>query len=61
MLMALRMMVSPALTVSPSFIVGSRTMVGASAKEKKETKTNIESEKEGGLIYCFFFFNVHKK
>lgn len=39
MLMALRMMVSPALTVRPSFIVGSRTMVGASAKEKKEKQT----------------------
>lgn len=33
MLMALKTMVSSALTVSPSFIVGSRTMVGASAKK----------------------------
>lgn len=35
MLMALKTMVSPALTVSPSLIVGSRTMVGASAEEKE--------------------------
>lgn len=33
-LMALKTIVSPALTVSPSFMVGSRTMVGASAKKK---------------------------
>ena len=52
MLMALRMMVSPALTVSPSFIVGSRTMVGASAKE---TKTNIVIRKGRWLNILFFF------
>ena len=59
MLMALRMMVSPALTVRPSFIVGSRTMVGASAKEKKR-KTNIVIRK-GRWLNLLFFFNMHKK
>lgn len=47
MLMALKTMLSPALTVSPSLIVGSRTMVGASAKEKNHQKM------KGGLIFCF--------
>lgn len=64
-LIADRVMVSPAFIVKPSFKVGSRTMLGASVKKNKPENTdcyNKNTDKKGDLIIIiqvkFYIFNV---